>query len=300
MNKCHNYDYRNSIHTYNFIARELRRFFQDKKGFVEVPSNSRVSILAACEDPKTVTTYTLGNTLWPLPQTGQMWLEFELLKNPDLNGVFCLGPSYRNEPNPIEGRHYRIFPLFEFEAKGDINDLRALETELLLFLGLEAPISLDYEEMCKQYQVDFVETKEETMMWHEFGNAITLEKFPHRSHPFFNMKHDKDGVYNKIDVILHGAETIGSAERSCDVEEMRRDFRTISNGEYSQLLFEKFGKERVLEELEEYFSLNFFSRFGGGIGMTRLERAMKMAGLLDNVGTTFHIPHTYKQQQPTL
>ena len=35
------------------------------------------------------------------------------------------------------------------------------------------------------------------------------------------MKHAGDGIYNKVDVIMHGMETIGSAERATDGEEMR-------------------------------------------------------------------------------
>jgi hypothetical protein len=41
-------------------------------------------------------------------------------------------------------------------------------------------------------------------------------------------------------------------------------------------LFELFGKERVEKELEEFLSFDFFPRFGGGIGMTRLARAYIM------------------------
>ncbi len=67
---------------YSYIVEKLRHFFRHEKGFVEVPSSSRLSILAACEDPRTVTLVNMGGQLWPLPQTGQMWLEFELLKNP--------------------------------------------------------------------------------------------------------------------------------------------------------------------------------------------------------------------------
>ena len=40
----------------------------------------------------------------------------------------------------------------------------------------------------------------------------------------------------KIDVILHGVETIGSAQRSTDKEEMRRQFMTISEGAYANTL----------------------------------------------------------------
>ena len=41
---------------------------------------------------------------------------------------------------------------------------------------------------------------------------------------------------NKIDVIIHGIETIGSAERSTSKEEMREKFETISEGGYANIL----------------------------------------------------------------
>ena len=69
-----------------------------------------------------------------------MWLEYELLNNPNVNVVFCITTSYRDEPNPIEGRHDKIFPMFEFEARGDIGDLKELEAELLEYLGFSEPI----------------------------------------------------------------------------------------------------------------------------------------------------------------
>jgi hypothetical protein len=75
---------------------------------------------------------------------------------------------------------------------------------------------------------------------------------------------------------LYGQETIGSAERSCDVDVMRKMFYEISDGTYAAKLFELFGKERVEKELEEFLSFEFFPRFGGGIGMTRLARAYMM------------------------
>ncbi len=90
------------------------------------------------------------------------------------------------------------------------------------------------------------------------------------------MKHDDYGIFNKVDVILFGQETIGSAERSCDVEKMREMFYTIENGGYANKLFELFGQERVEKELNDFLSFNFFPRFGGGIGMTRLARAYEL------------------------
>ena len=54
-----------------------------------------------------------------------------------------------------------------------------------------------------------------------------------------------------------------------------KNFYTISNGGYSKLLFDLFGKERVEKELEQFLSLPFFPRVGGGIGMTRMINAFK-------------------------
>jgi hypothetical protein len=83
-----------------------------------------------------------------------------------------------------------------------------------------------------------------------------------------------DTESKKIGVILGGMETIGSAERSCDVEQMRDTFHTITEGAYSELLFKLFGKERVQAELEEFLKFDFFPRVGGGIGMTRMISAL--------------------------
>jgi aspartyl/asparaginyl-tRNA synthetase len=260
---------------YNELVQKMRQFFL-KKGFLEVPTQSRLSILAACENPHSITTFEYQGEVWPLPQTGQMWLEYEILKNPDWEGVFCLTTSYRQEKNPIQGRHELIFPMFEFESKGTMIDLENLEFELLKHLGFEEPIVMDYNSLSQQYETSILESEHETKMWKEIGSVISLQNFPLRTNPFWNMKHQGDGIFNKIDVILYGQETIGSAERSCDVSKMREMFYTIENGNYSKKLFELFGKERVEKELEEFLSLDFFPRFGAGIGMTRLARAYEL------------------------
>ena len=268
------------LYAYNQIIRQLRRFFQDTKGFVEVPAQSRLSILAACEDPETISQFVFSGVNYPLPQTGQMWLEAEILKNPGIPGVFCITTSYRNEPFPIAGRHDKIFPMFEFEAAGGMEELKKLEAELLAFLGFPAPVSCWYQTLCQKYGVDEISSEQELKLQKDFGNVVSLEHFPQHTHPFWNMKHGKDGIFNKVDVILYGMANIGSAVRSPNVKEMPENISTLVDGQYAKLLFNAFGEERVMEELDEYLSLPMFARFGGGIGVTRLARAMKLAGLL--------------------
>ena len=264
---------------------QLRTFFNDL-GFLEVHTQNRLSILAACEDPTTVSTYDYAGNIWPLPQTGQMWLEYELLQNPDLKGVYCVSTSYRQEQNPVAGRHELIFPMFEFEAPGTFDDLIEMEEKLVCHLGFRPcvyPIKRYTE-----WQEEFNTTEE---LNHEHEQMISdshtniqqagvgfITHFPYTTSPFWNMK--KEGEFaNKCDVIIDGMETIGSAERSADTVEMREQFHTISDGEYASLLYELFGKERVEKELEEFLSYDFFPRYGGGIGVTRLISALKNCGV---------------------
>ena len=254
----------------------LRSFFMDK-GFEEVHTQNRLSILAACEDPFNVATYNYAGQVWPLPQTGQMWLEHELLSQPDSKGFFCVSTSYRQEPNAIPGRHDIIFPMFEFEMPGDIDDLKAMEYELCEYLGFDKPTEKTYGEWQDYFGISSsteMNAAHETAMYEEFGSTMITD-FPEMTSPFWNMsRYPGETESKKIDVILGGMETIGCAERSTDIDMMRDTFHTITEGAYSNLLFELFGKDRVEAELEEFLKFDFFPRVGGGIGMTRMISAL--------------------------
>lgn len=262
------------------VVKKLRQFF-DEKGFLEVHTQNRLSILAACEDPFNISTFYYNRNTYPLPQTGQMWLEHELLTQPEEKGFYCLSTSYRNEANPIEGRHCLIFPMFEFEFAGNMTNLALMEVELLQFLGFTDYEYKTYEDVCSEYEVSIIDNAIESKMYEEISDAILLMNFPERTNPFWNMeRHSNNLTAKKIDVILCGQETIGSAERSCDKELMREKFFSIEDGKYAEKLFSLFGYERVLSELNEFLSYDFFQRVGGGIGITRLIRAMEIKNLI--------------------
>ncbi len=273
---------------FHAAVRAMRTFFE-KKGFVEVHTQNALSILAACEDPETVSKYNYQGEVWPLPQTGQMWLEDVLLNDPEIKGCFTVSTSYRNEPNPVPGRHDLIFPMFEFESKGGQQEMIKLEKELLEHMGfakvggtVDAPDypEVEYRDMMGKYGASDLEHEHEQQMEKDYGPILFLKNFPYHTSPFWNMKKEGDTAA-KIDIIVHGIETIGSAERSCDKDEMRNQFLTISDGGYANLLFDKFGHKRVYKELEAFLDRDFFPRFGGGIGVTRMIRAMEMSDLTD-------------------
>tara|TARA_B100000683_G_C12228764_1_gene448201 strand:- start:98 stop:616 length:519 start_codon:yes stop_codon:yes gene_type:complete len=167
--------------------------------------------------------------------------------------------------------------MFEFEMPGDINDLKAMEYELVDYLGFVKPTERTYEAWQRHFELGAdaeLEAEHENKMYNEFETAMITD-FPEFTSPFWNMSRYDSGVHSKkIDVILGGMETIGSAERSTDVDMMRDTFHTITDGAYSNLLYELFGKERVEDELEEFLKFDFFPRVGGGIGMTRMISAL--------------------------
>jgi len=282
---------------FNHTVGAMRNFFK-QKGWKEVTMQHQPSIMAACEDPWTLVPFVFDGETWPLPQTSQMWLEYELLKDPDVEGIYTLSTSYREEPHPIAGRHQTIFPMFEFESKGDFGQLMALEKDLLEHLGFgerRTYKNISYNEACQELGVEDVDAEEERELENRFGSVVFLHRFPERTSPFWNMKRDssafpmeKDGmtvwkpenIARKIDVILCGQETIGSAERSTDKDQMRETFETISDGQYAKKIRDLFGEQRVDQELDEFFSLDFIPRYGGGIGVHRMIRAMKRRGLI--------------------
>lgn len=263
---------------YSKITFKLREFFQNLT-FFEVHAQSRLSILSACEDPTTISTYNYSGQTFPLIQTGQMTLEEEILKNPEYPGLYCVTTSYRNEPNPKPGRHDLIFPMFEFECKGDQRCLIDLEKDLLEHLGFGDKsnfVELDYSEMCRKYNVKEICHDTEEKIGKEYGPVVFLKDFPNSTSPFWNMAQNTYDKAKKVDVLLYGVETIGSAERNCDKQEMKNKFYSISDGQYANRLFAEFGKQRVEDELDEFLGYDFFTRSGGGIGLTRLIRAMSL------------------------
>ena len=230
-----------------------------------------------------VQTFQYTGQVWPLVQTGQMWLEYEILSKPDVAGYFCLTTSYRMEPNPVPGRHDVIFPMFEFEFKGDMNELMELQKELLAHLGYDNSNFYvnNYKAIAEEFGTTELEHEHEERLSKEKSPVAFITDFPEFTSPFWNMRRNpNDDTSYKVDVILSGMETFGSAEREVDKDVMRAKFESIMEGTYKNKLFELFGEQRTRAELDEYLELNFIKRSGCGIGLTRLIKSMDKEGLL--------------------
>jgi aspartyl/asparaginyl-tRNA synthetase len=200
-------------------------------------------------------------------------------------GYFAHNVSTRDESRAGDGRREFKFPLteFEFENKTEesgFDELAEFLSKLIVHLGFPEPKLVNYEDECSKFGVEDIEDKEEQALCDKYGPVVLLGKFPQRSDPFFNMRHAGNGIYDKIDVIVHGFESAGTAVRSCNIEEMKENIKVQDSGEYLKTMYRYFGQDRVDAEIDEYTDYNFIPRCGGGLGMSRIIRGMKIEGLL--------------------
>ena len=286
---------------YSVMSNKLRDFFRSKR-FEEAYAQNRLDTLSACENPFNVATFPYLGQVWPLRQTNQMALEVDIMSRVAAareegdravpTGLYCFTTSYRNElpEDMVPGRHFTIFPMIEFEIPNcDMEGLISFEKELIRSLGYTGEFAeIDFEDACERYSVRDITHLEEDKLCHELAPVVFLKNFPDRSQPFWNMKRNKDNIALKVDVLLlgtHGGmETIGSAQREESVSTMKHNFNTVSEGGYAEMMYEKFGKERVDCELAEYFALAPYmvKRSGGGIGGTRMLNFMRHFDLLED------------------
>ena len=262
---------------YHKTVSRLREFFVGR-GFLEIHPHPRQSFLAVADDVSTIMTYSDGEQSYLLPQTAYMWTEFELLKNPDLKGVFCCSTSYRQHQNPIPGRHENVFPMFDFEMQGGLDSIIKLEKELLAHFGFDKNefVDVNYQDALDDYGVYEVDSATEMRMGNDKSNSIFLKYKPESVLPYWGVKRENKDVARTADLLLFGMGTIGSSERSCDVDRMRTRFYEIDGGSYAKTLFNTFGQERVERELGEYLSLEMFPRSVASIGISRFVRALRM------------------------
>jgi aspartyl/asparaginyl-tRNA synthetase len=275
---------------YAYVVKKIRQYC-DSQGLTECYLNDAPSTLSACEDPTNLHTYMWNGVKYALPQTSQMWLEHVLLSNPTSKGYYNICNSFRLEQNPVPNRHFDQFPLFEIEGPWSMEEMIQFQKGLLLELGIKPNDSgefpeIDYECACEIFNVDEIGHDEEMALCQFFQSPVVfLKHFPLRTSPFWNMKRQND-IALKVDVIIGNIqpmEVIGSSERSCNPDEMREMFKTISDGQYAQYLYDAFGQERIDKELDDYLSFHFFKRSGMGIGLNRLIYACQTLGVFDKM-----------------
>lgn len=286
-----------NIKEFYHVVSKLGDFFKARE-FTKAGSKNLHNVLVAFEDTNVMLEfYNAGDerNLAPtgnIDEIGQMWLENELLKHPEAKGYYHITTAVRTQDQD-EDVNNNIFPLFEFEMRGGVDALIELEKALLTHLGYDTTKfnQSTYADMAANYNVDTLDNDNKKTMASDISSTIFLTDFPDRTDPFWNMKrHDtpNQDMTKQVNVIMNGKDTFVSAQRDTDPVVMRERFNTMSQGNYKEKIFERFGnglhglfgQESIEKDIDDFFNLNMIERSGGSIDIMRLISSMKVEGLM--------------------
>jgi len=257
------------------------KFFCLERGFFECYVENEISIFSSWDDPFKIKTFKYNNNVVPFTQSNQIHLEYEMLKNPNRPGYFCITNIYDNSENSLSS-----YPIIEFILKGNMTALEIFEKELLMYLDYDKKFNCnekDYSYISKKLNRNVSELSNDVKLkiYEKFGPVFLLKNYPEYVNMHWTTKKDLNyNTYNKIVVLLSGIEVIESYEKNTDKNEMLTNFKTLENGLYSKKLFESFGEKQVKEELDNYLTNNFFIRSVGKIYIDRLITSMLKEGLI--------------------
>lgn len=273
------------------MLKAARKYFEENS-FTEVTVPHITRVTGACENIDTLFGLDyFGETAY-LVQTGQLYLEALI---PKLGNVFCIGPSFRVEPD-IDERHLTEFTLVEIEFPGDFEQLlvhienivhamihsAAEKQEELELLGIDAnklktvtkPFRrTTYEDAINKLQELGMDVKwgDDLKSVHEktlAGNTpLFITHYPEKI-KFFNMRRASDGLVNSCDLILPcSGEAVGAAEREYNYGQL---IEKLKNSAMYKRLLEK-GKN--MKDFEWYLNIVRdypIQHAGCGIGLNRV------------------------------
>jgi asparaginyl-tRNA synthetase len=289
------------------LIRGARKYFEANK-FTEVVVPHLTKATGACENVDTLFEVDYFGQKSYLSQTGQLYLESLI---PLLGGVFCVGSSFRAEPD-VDSRHATEFTLVEIEFPGDFKlllehiegtiksmILEALKTNMpidkeRLTKALAKPFNrLTYADAIKLLKEngfdvewgDDLKSKHEAKIVELLGNHPTfITHYPEKI-KFFNMIRNKDNpeTVNSTDLILPlSGEAVGAAEREYEhdsVQERLADSVMLKNLEKKGGTLEDF--RWYLDSIKKNGSV---PHAGCGIGLSRVTQYV--LGIADIRATT--------------
>jgi len=264
-----------------------------KTGFIEVNAPHITKATGSCENIDTLFGLSYFGVKGYLSQTQQLYLEAMI---PRLKKVWCIGPSFRAEPE-ADNRHLTEFPLLEIEFEGDFNELlehienticnmigeTLKEEKLLKEIGIDTerlksvkkPFKkITYDEAVKKVGLEWgsdLKSKHEKMLVEMYGNQpLFITHFP-KPIKFFNMRENdfRSDIVNSTDLILPGSgEAVGAAEREYRYEKLKE---RLKNSEMMKKLEARGGGMQDFQWYLDCVKNNGIKLHSGcGIGLNRV------------------------------
>jgi len=283
------------------LLKGARNYF-DTFGFTEVVVPHITRATGACENIDTMFGLDYFGERSYLVQTGQLYLESLI---PRLGKVFCVGPSFRAEPE-VDGRHLTEFTLVEIELPCDFDQL--LEHTENIFHHMTQRIvhfrkqeierfgidkkrldnmrppfrKLRYSdaiEILKGYNINIIwgddlKSSHEKKLVEHFGNKpLFITHFP-EAIKFFNMRRNEEDsrLVNSADLILpYSGEAVGAAEREYEHDILKEK---LAKSAMMKRLVEKGGSIKDFEWYLEHVKSGIEPHAGCGIGLNRVTQSI--------------------------
>ncbi len=274
------------------------RKYLDGNNFTEVVVPHITKATGACENIATMFPLDYFGERSYLTQTGQLYLESLI---PGLGNVFCIGPSFRAEPD-VDNRHLTEFTLMEFELPCNFEELlvhienticsmmqsvlnnKKDELELLgIGTGHIENAKLPFRRITYTNAIkllndlgigirwgDDLKSLHEKIIVSHLGDRPTFITHYPEEIKFFNMRRNTEdaSIVNSADLILpFSGEAVGSAEREHNHDALHE---RLSKSKMLKMLEERGGS---IEDFRWY--LDFIEEFplqhsGCGIGLNRV------------------------------
>lgn len=263
-----------SLHTdpfhFHFIYNSIRNYLI-QNNFIESYVQNRLSNLNSCKNIFNACLFDMYKFCYCLPQSNEIWLEYEMIKYNKQSGFFCQSSLYFNHNNGLDNY---IEPAMEFSLIGGLFELEKLFRGLLKHMGYTNNIfnykSIDYKDILLLFQLEVLTEKIKIPKLSEDKTIYFVKNIPKNDDTTWN-DYDQNGIYNKIIVIIYGKVVFYGIQKSNEIEKMRNIY--LERNDYPALC-EFFGEERVLGELESYLELPFMDRCTGKIKISSLIELM--------------------------
>ena len=144
----------------------------------------------------------------------------------------------------------------------------------------------NYVALTKMFGVEKLENEHLNALSKKFGTVFFVKNTPLQHNLEWNSKYNRDSKISKNGfVILDGIKCIVSGENSCSSIEMRELFHNLDNGKFKDLLYDKYTKQVIDAELNDYLKQNFFPRYTGSIEVESLVNVLDNNNLIPSYVT---------------
>ena len=277
------------------LLKGARKYFEEN-GFIEIVVPHLTKATGACENIATMFELEYFGRKVYLSQTAQLYLE---VLTPFLERVWCIGPSFRAEPE-ADNRHLTEFTLIELEFKGGFNqllehiegvilsmikcvleerekELNLLEVDIERLEKVKKPFKrITYTEAINKLSKfglkwgdDLKSTHEKFLVKIHGKQPLFITHYP-KAIKFFNMKENEENplIVNSADLLLpFSGEAVGAAEREYEYEKLKK---RLLNSTMLKQLIEKGGSPNDFDWYLEFYKEHGAPHSGCGIGLNRV------------------------------